>query len=306
VTKLRRDARAFAQRVQMGSRRLWVLVEGRAHDRPFYDRLLQSHTPSVSQGFTVRLAEQIELRGKSAGGKDFLLSLFDFFREESLLVQENKEGKRYIALALDRDFDNLAGLVIESPHLMYTRTADVEAEILVHGDVRRAISSAYSLTGDAVARVLPEEFAFASELARRWRDWITYGVVAVCCGVQHEVRYAHHSNINTSGFGALDESAAEALRSKIEGALFTNEARERLSAARAEVDDYYEQDREWLLVKGKWIASFIWFLVSQALDEIPREKVQAETVVKTCLETIDFRAAWADPYRAHLDRLLAA
>jgi hypothetical protein len=54
VTKLPRDARAFARRVQMGTARLWLIVEGRVNDRPFYERVLAGHAETAADEFSIR------------------------------------------------------------------------------------------------------------------------------------------------------------------------------------------------------------------------------------------------------------
>jgi hypothetical protein len=80
VSKLKRDARAFAARVKMGTTRLWLMVEGRVHDRPFYDRILATH-PGLDGAYAVRLTESVEINGVSAGGKSFALDLYRFLDE---------------------------------------------------------------------------------------------------------------------------------------------------------------------------------------------------------------------------------
>jgi hypothetical protein len=307
MTKLPRDAKAFATRVMMGTSRLWLLVEGRVHDRPFYDRLLSSHIPTREQGYSIRLGEQIKLDGVAAGGKDSLLALHRYFEENGLLEQANSKGKRTIALAVDRDFDHLIDTIVTSSHLIYTSTMDVESEILLNGDVRDAASAAYSLTREKVDTVIPDSVELASQLAALWREWIVTGAAASCCGLATGVRFARRSNINVAGYGAVVSQKAEELRGQLAARLGSDEERSRFALERERIDAIIDAGAGWSLVKGKWIAGYVWHLITTNLPDEPRDKnTKADTLAKTCLPSVNFSAMWTDPYRAKLDVLVAA
>lgn len=289
----------------MGSKRLWLIVEGRIHDQPFYDRVLMSHQGLDS--YSIRLAETLELNGKSAGGKSFVQALHDFFETEHLLEQSNKSGPRSIAFALDRDYDHLAGKLVPSRHVLYTQTMDVESEILLFGDVRDATSSAYSLTRETVDRVLPTSQLLAIQLADRWKDWIIIGACAMCCDVPTEIPFSQRSRINVGGFGEVIEQDADKFLADVMARVGSEEDRERFAAVRLQVEALFCSGDHWMLVKGKWMTAFVWHLLSAALRDQPREhNVPSDTLAKTCLGTLDFNADWVKPYHDAIDALLAA
>ena len=103
--KPRRTAASFATAVQMSSVKLFVIVEGRKVDRPFYDRILRNLGGLDEADFEICLAEDIELSGKAAAGKRHALALFSEWQRKQVLVQSNSIGTRIIAVAVDRDLD---------------------------------------------------------------------------------------------------------------------------------------------------------------------------------------------------------
>lgn len=305
MTKLKRDARAFAARIRMSSTRLWLLVEGRVHDRPYYDRLLASHD-GLAGSYSVRLSESVELDGASAGGKEFALSLFEFFEAEDLLVQANNQGLRTLAIALDRDIDHLSKELTTSPHVFYTRSMDVESDILLHGDILRAAADAFSLTRERVSEVLSPAPALALDLADRWKDWITTGVCAMACGLPTEVAFSRTSRINEGGYGPLSTGEAAVLTRQVEIRAAAASCEVEYQRLREQVERIYDAGDQWTLVKGKWLAGFVWHLVHQATTGEARDaRVQTETLAKTCLGTLSFHEQWAQPTLSQVSDLLA-
>lgn len=304
MTKLPRDARAFAQRVKMGKKRLWVLVEGREHDTAFYDRLVHSHPKAREGGHGVRLSEQIQLNGKSAGGKTFAYELHDYFASENYLAQSTRDGTRQIAFALDRDLDHIDGSLRESEHIIYTHALDVEAEILINGDMQRAVSSAYSITTESAARIVSSGVTLASELAELWRAWITLGVVSAHCGMHNEIRFGKKSTVNSDLFGPVDEEKLTSIEDRIFRAIESEKKSQQIAIAVSEVDAHYSSGNEWRLIKGKWLVSYVSYLAKNKLEKPFAQNTQAATVARTCLETLDFSKNWAEHYRERLTLLL--
>jgi len=307
MTKLPRDARAFARGVQMGTDRLWLIVEGRVHDRPFYDRLLSSHLHTATNGYSIRLAEQLEVVGTSAGGKAHLLSLYAELGKHGLLKTVNSRGANHILFAMDRDFDEFADTVIDSPHVMYTIGMDVEADILLHGDLVRATSSAYSVARSEASMVVSDGLSLARSLCVLWKDWIIAGACSAVCGIETGVRYSRVSRINANGFGALDEKARDALFAAFDDEHLPQEARFASVVARSKAETALSADREWTFVKGKWLASYVAHLIRDVLGDTPKQaNVSSDVLSKTCLETVDFEGVWKSAYMDHLDALHAS
>jgi len=292
----------------MGRSKLWLIVEGRVHDRPFYDRLLESHWLTVSGGYTVRLAEQIEVDGVAAGGKRHLEAIMELYEAEDLLRQQNRRGTNRIAFALDRDFDGHGSQgSTGGAHQMYTTMLDVEAEILLNGDLRRSVSSAYSIAREDVSDDLADGRALATSLAKLWRDWIVMALCCVSCGVEAGVRHASVSKIHAGGFGALDSAKRDAMVAQIEARLSTEEDRQRYADAQIKADAILGGPEPFLLVKGKWIASYVSHLIRELPSDMPvQANVPADVLSKACLETLDFGAPWVAQFHTQLDLIHAS
>jgi len=291
----------------MGSNRVWLIVEGRVSDRPFYERLLAAHPDARDAGYSIRLAEEIELEGRTGGGKPFALKLFDFFDREGLLVQHANEGPKSIAFALDRDLDHLSPDARTSDFVFYTSYADVEAEILLNGDLQRALGSAFSLDSERVREVIPSGESIGSSLAELWREWIIFGAVAVGCAIQSEFRYGRPSKINTGTYGQVDQTKRDRLRSDLEARLAAEGRADELARLEQDVLSIFDAGDGHLLVKGKWLATYAEHRLRIGLSDVPIEaSVQVGTVTKTCLETLNFEDGWAGRFHSFVDDLLLA
>lgn len=306
MSKIPRDARAFAQRVKMGATRLWLLAEGRGHDRTFYDRILDSVPGLSASDYDVRLVEQLQLDGVSSGGKKFVRKVFEVFEDEGLLVQHPADGARIIAFAIDRDVDDIAGERINHDHVMYTRSMDVESEIIRHSNLPAGISSAYSLTAAQANQIAASGLQLLTELATLWQPWIELGVTSHCCGVGTPIQHSRRSQVNQGGYGPVDVSAVSAEWQKLSGAV-ASAGPTAISAYRSTVQAVFASGNGWMLIKGKWAAGYVHHLMKVRLSSVPVDaNIPADTVVRTCLETINFDAPWAEPYRASVARMLAA
>ncbi|MDN5764406.1 MAG: hypothetical protein L0H96_01050 [Humibacillus sp.] len=258
-------------------------------------------------GVVVRLAETIEVNGVVAGGKDHVLAVFRALDEVEKLRQSPTAGSRNIVMGLDRDYDSLAGREVVSPHVIYTNAMDAEAEILINGDVVRAASSAYSLPVRECALALRSGADLAGELASLWFEWISFGIAADLCGVGCEVKHSKHSRINSEGYGPLRKEAADELRLKIGAAVAKTGLAETFEAVIDKAAETLSCGKPERLVRGKWVMHYVWHLVRCDPNlAAPERNVRADTVVKTCLETLDFGEPWMRHYRTRLLAAIAA
>jgi hypothetical protein len=184
---------------------------------------------------------------------------------------------------------------------------DVESEILLHGDLQAAAVDAYSLTRELVAPVISNGRDLASELAQRWHDWIIIGACASCCGVRTDVPYAQRSRINVGGYGEVNIGEAEKFAEQIAARVASDPAKGQFEAARGRVEALFERGEQWTLIKGKWLAGYVWHLLALAMGDEPREaNVVTETLAKACLPSLNLELGWADHYRTRFEALLAA
>lgn len=309
TTKLKRDARAFVQRARMsGTSKLWVLVEGKVHDRAFYDRLLSFNAEAHYQDHDVRVAEELSLEGKEGSGKTHVLALYALYEREGLLRAASRTAVHNFLFVVDRDLDVIAerlrGGGGPKPHLITTLTRDIESDILLHGDVVRAVSSTYSIGLARSRAIVASARQAAADLANLWREWIKLGVCEVTCELKSGLPHGKHSLVNKPSVGPVDGLALTAWRSHHSTRAADLVCEERYSSVERWVDEQYLEGDQWRLVKGKWLAWYIARHVQQRCGDMPMQSgVPDDVLSKTCLETLDFTAEWTNAYLGSINTL---
>lgn len=306
MTKIPRDIKAFAQRVKMSRQTsTFILVEGRNNDRPFYERLLKNIPAVSSSGFSVRVVEDLSIKGKCAGGKPFALTLFAFLDSSGLLNQSNSEGNRRIGFMLDKDYDEFEGTIPNSSHVILTESADVEAEILRVGKIRRAIASTYGITRSQAIKVAPKGMHPIDVLAQHWAPWIILRAMSCQCGAHTPAKYGAVSKIHEEGFGPLDSSAEAALRATVRAHALAHGVIASVDEAENDASSRIAAHRGHELVKGKWLTKYIRYLVESKLENhVVSYDVQPDVLTKVCLESVDFSAGWTAYYRTRVEKMM--
>ncbi|KQP53967.1 hypothetical protein [Agreia sp. Leaf283] len=285
---------------------MFVLVEGRDHDRPFYERLLSKYPPAASSGFTIRLVEDLKLDGVSAGGKPFAHKLFDYFDANGYLNQRNSVGPRQIVFMLDKDFEDFEPQPRSSPHLIATESADVEAEILRTGKLRKSLAATYGLTKAMVRDVAPNNTDPFTDLGLRWERWLQARATSCSCGLPGAAKYGNLSQINRDIFGPLDSALESVLFTHIGAAVLAASAQADALTAQTEVTTRLASDRAHELIKGRWLSKYFAYLVKTQLSGLTiKNGVAPDALVGVALATVDFKGSWTTHYRQRLDALLA-
>lgn len=295
------SADGFAQRVKMSEDDLWLIVEGRDHDRPHYEQLLKSLPSTRDSSVSIRLSETIELDGKAAGGKEHVLALHDHLEEGDKLTTENNSGKSTIVFMVDRDRDDFMGTLRDSDHVLYTFGTDVEADILLHSDIWAALRAAYGIDSEMSDKVKRAVQDPPAELLALWESWLRLGLTALRCGKPKYAPLSRPSLVNSNCFGLEKEEVVSEAYKKIQ--------------ATVDVATYAEAHEEASkhlsvqgvrLLKGRWIASYINYLVKTHLsDEIIRVNVQQNNVIDTALVALTYDDQWAAEYDKQFSRVLS-
>lgn len=298
--KPKRSAGGLARLMQMSDVELYVIVEGRDHDRPHYERLLQACPSTMSKKIQIRLAEQIDIKGISAGGKSHALTIYEFLKKENYLHQRSSLGNTTIVFMLDRDRDDFIDRALISDHIIYTHGTDVESDILLNADIWSAIGVAYGIDL-AVLDVLQDRVGRPPEtLFLLWKEWIILGLVALECGVAEGARWAQMSEVNSQKFGFPDSELSD----KIGQSLIANSSQQKYILARKKAQDFV-QSKGVKLLKGRWIARYISYIIQSNLSsEIMCTNIRSESVIKICLATIRYSGDWFNEYEMRLSKLL--
>lgn len=294
------SADGFAQRVKMSEDDLWLIVEGRDHDRPHYEKLLKSLPSTKDRSVSIRLAETIELNGVAAGGKEHVLALHDHLGAEDKLTSENKSGDSTIVFMVDRDRDDIMGTLRTSDHVLYTFGTDVEADILLHSDIWAALRAAYGVDSeisDKVKRAVPDP---PSELLSIWASWLRLGLTALLCNKPGCAPWSTLSQVNSNHFDRVKAEEVSQVSQKIQAAV--DEATHAVAYADASKHMSAQGVR---LLKGRWIARYIKYLVEKHLSgEIIRVNVPSNTVIDTALAALTYDDQWAAEYDAQFSKVL--
>lgn len=295
------SADGFARRVKMSEDDLWLIVEGRDHDRPHYEKLLKSLPSTKNRDVSIRLAETIELNGVSAGGKQHVLAIHDHLEAGNKLTTENKSGESTIVFMVDRDRDDFLGALRTSDHVLYTFGTDVEADILLHSDIWAALRAAYGVDSELSDKVKRAVQDPPYELFSLWESWLRLGLTALRCGKQGYAPWGTLSQVNPNHFDRVNATEVSQVSEKIQAAV--DEATYAVASAEASKHLSAHGVR---LLKGRWIARYIKYLVETHLSgEIIRGKVPPNAVIDTALAALTYDDQWAAEYDVQLSKVLA-
>ena len=258
---------AFLRRVAMSyDASVFVLVEGKVFDPYFAEQLCATSAKLRKAGYEIRLISQVKTdSGLSAGGKDAVISFFDYCKRNDRLRQRNAGGDRVVAFMVDRDCQHITGGMRRSPHVIYTLYADVEAHIFFDADELEALSLAASLdsaTGMDLFQALGD---WRRTVADTWRPWIELCCIADATRSRCWVGFGSPKSLIHDGkrCGVINSKAlAEASKavrdsSPLAGAVF--DSRKDLVLSR--IASTYRTRKQASLLKGKWLPIQLTFLV---------------------------------------------
>ncbi|GAA1791015.1 hypothetical protein GCM10009748_27290 [Agromyces lapidis] len=209
---------------------------------------------------------------------------------------------------LDRDDDDFGSALVQSDHVIYTKHSDIEAEIFANGDAYRAVATAFGLAYADVRRVGERVGEPLSALATLWRDWIRLRLIAMACDTGAGARFAQTSKIHAGAYGTLDDRALESLTKELSKGVDQAKWETDLARVDAHINAAFVTSQQGTLVKGKWIAGYLRYVVKAGLpDEQIRTNVRDHSIIVACLSSIDFDGgSLAAYYKPQIARALAA
>ncbi|WP_285627597.1 hypothetical protein [Kineosporia sp. NBRC 101677] len=292
------------RRVQMSTDELFVIVEGRDHDVPFYEGIIES-MGEPKRGFQIWLREQIALPNSQAGGKPAAIELFRLLKQQGRLKVTGSGNIKSIIFMLDDDGDFVANKRLRSPHVIYTCHADVESELFGHGNIAEAVRIACSLS-KAEAAALPRDVTDAlNSLSARWEEWIKISQSSHLLGIRTGFKPSDPSPINGDKYGQLDPNASRAAEQLLRSKCQTGEEL-KLKRMEARINNLSSRGELGRLVKGKLVSGFLLYELKMrfANDPISTKSVKSG-LSAILLTTLDFSADWAGYYRDQI-RLVVA
>lgn len=294
------------RRVEMSRDKSFLVVEGRDLDAPFYSRICESSPAVKGSGYQVWLIEQIrdDGTGKAAGGKPSVLSFFDFCKKANKLRVSSPLGDRVLTFCLDLDNEQITGGRRRSPHIMYTRLSDVEAELFAHGITADVLMSALSLDRATAQSVIDNLGNWRLELASSWRGWIELCCLAKSLGARCDIGFGHESSINQEKYGPVDATLEAAARSRViaKSRLTIDQTRAAEKRIAVKVASVYSSGSPQDLLKGKWLPSFLEYRLRMHFATAPIAWQGFTSTIKALtIHTINYSEGWASPYRLRLE-----
>lgn len=252
MNRLVHSGGGFLRALQMSSAQVFAFVEGRL-DRAFFDRLLQRVL--VTSGLRHQVVAVKELP-PNTGGKRALLDLFLRFRKQDRL-EATAFGKEMVCMFfVDKDADDYLRRLKRSPHIIYSRTYDLEGHLGSCGDLQRALADACGVTYEQAVALLPSSQAFFLEVGSRWSDWIALCLISQKLGVNCGSTFDRISQINSRPLDPPNVLKLQEFKTEIAKRLGLEDWRveREFRLARQAVDRAVASNDPLRFFKGKWLA----------------------------------------------------
>ncbi|GAA2227784.1 hypothetical protein GCM10010413_24450 [Promicromonospora sukumoe] len=289
----------------MGGRRIWLIVEGIGHDVYFYERVLDASDRIVAAGHDVRDASSIKFEGSTAGGKQRLLAMHDFYKKRGELRQIVDGEEKLLFFALDRDLDGITGNMRRSPHLLYTDYRDVEAEIFARGDMEEALAATLGLTHNEAWEAAQHVGEPLTKLASVWLEWTIICCIVTSLRIGVGISSGKISTVNAGGYGAVVDAKVAHISQRMAGdPRFSDRKRRWIE------DRVRSRERRGLLgreVKGKLVVGYVELLIKDHFQEKRKVALNAirPSLVNSLLMSVRFERPWVEHWTVRIERLLS-
>jgi hypothetical protein len=276
-----------------------IYVEGWT-DRGFYSHVCEAVFGTAEVQFQVRTANEID---GTSGGKQKLLSLYRALADKGAL-EETFQGKRSVFLfCLDKDLDDLANLLVQSPHIIYTKYYHFENYAFRHGALALALTAGASLDIGHARQIAGDSEAWCRNAATLWKDWVKLCVQASLDGVPGRCRYSTPSPVNVGCDACVDpqklaDYEADLFRRSGQDIAEVQRRRQEISDV---VDRLYELDEHDGVFRGRWYAHQLADTVRAIIPAGLRNGL-ADRISSAAFATLDFDGDWA----AHLREPMAS
>ncbi|KAB2973281.1 hypothetical protein F8R89_15360 [Streptomyces sp. SS1-1] len=244
-------------------------------------------------GVEYRLAPADELPG-TGGGKTRLKSYYSHLADNASLVTNFKGKVTVVLFFMDKDIDDQLGLLIESPHVLYTWFYDVENHVFHEGDVAEAVGSGCSLAPNWCREEFGGRGSWQETVARLWVEWVRLCFAVKSFKISGAANYGRPSAVNPTPHLPADATLVEAYSVKLKSeAQQAGVADRQWNAAIATVDSEYSTGSWDKVFKGKWYGHI---LSSQVLANCPNKidsKHLTASLVRHVAATMEFNSPWS-------------
>jgi hypothetical protein len=304
MTRLRHSPRGYLRYMQMSRYQIFAFVEGRT-DPYFYSKICESVCNPNGISYEVCRAQELP---QAAGGKQALLSYFQYLRRRSSLLDTFKGKYTGAIFFLDKDVDDLMRIQKRSSHLIYTEYYDAENYIFKYGDLIEAMAAAACLDRLWLQSQVVDSEIWRKDLAERWKEWLKLCLFAKLKKIRGNVNYGSTSQINNPLYATVNETEYAArladlqARSGLSNSQF-HRAFKRLSRF---VDSLYVSDEYDRIFKGKWYASLLDADIKNIAGTIPiNSNGLPSRLVQVLSITLNFEQRWAEHFKQPLRDIMS-
>jgi hypothetical protein len=289
---------AFIRTMQMMSdTHLFVFVEGDNNDPYFYGQLCSKVLSETGVSYKIYTSKSIP---GSSTGKTALIGLFEYLKENSLLLNELHGKKTGILFFLDKDLDDILNKQIDSEHVTYTYYYEVENHIIEHGDLKEGCAAAASMDPQEIDRCIGNQAEWLRQAAQKWKEWVKFCVFSRLSKSERSLNYSRPSQFNVPRTGDVDmiqyEEKLSLLRS--ESKLSADEFLVEFNRISRIVEDLYQEGKHGNIFKGKWYSYFLADQIRQVAETTPGYVDGIEQqIIRHVANTLDFNAAWTDYFK---------
>lgn len=302
MTRLTRDFPSYHRSMQISANSVFVFVEGKKVDPFFYGAI--SHSVCKDKRIPYVLCKASELSG-SGGGKQVLLSYFQYLRRKSFLKDDFKGKKMTTIFYLDKDVDDILRTLRHSPHLVYTAYYDVCNHLFIEGNLSKALAVAASLDPGIVKSRITSNPALRLQLAQRWKDWVKLCLFTTKKKINCQANYGLTSRVNNSPGGLFNQTAYNQLINEMKFKLGLTDQQFSRAFNRVSrfVDQIYANGLQDRVFKGKWYG-YLCVEYVRRINTTAHCQGLPDRLPGCISASIDFNAPWADYFKQPLKKLI--
>jgi hypothetical protein len=266
MSRLRHQLKGYLLALRMTQVQTVVFIEGAENDPVFYDEICRRYSKETGRKTQIRFANELPNAALpdqgGAGGKAPLIRAAKFLERWRGTGSSRRLPGKEIAFCVDKDADDVLGLLVNCPAVVYTLLHSTENHIVSGSDLQKAICTAISAT----AQSLNEEIGGCDQLRRlshNWRDWVIYCLVSLRLNISRSGTYRQESPFNSPAHNSPDHSAVQL---KFEEARrVCGFAEERFESELRQITELVDQliiaDQFDAVFKGRWYVSILYSLL---------------------------------------------
>lgn len=286
--------------MQLSRDEVLAFVEGKNSDPVFYGELCSQECSNRALSYGIRRAHELPTASQ---GKPALIEFFLLLKHAGVLNHTFGKKTTTCIFFLDKDVDDILGAQIRSPHVVYTQLYDVEAHIISHGQISKALAACLHVTQNELAQcnLVPPDWHL--DYAKLWKEWTALCLLKRLNGLSVP-GYAISSRVNRPLHSPTDANAfateVALARLSYTGPDFDDEWARVLRL----VDSLLRQGHHLTIFKGRWLIT----LLSEHADQHVRLKPNRGNLkvglVPSLLSTLNYSDSWSQHFRKSIQAVL--